>query len=101
MARLAGHKSVARQVLRTAEASRGKSRPGGKSRASLLAPRRMSERMTVVAAGLSATKSDVGQEQESKENPGRQCVLQSDPGRSASDKLGSYSRDRQPCPHGD
>ncbi len=47
--------------------------------------------MTVVAAGLSATKSDVGQEQQSKKNPGPQCVLQGDPGRSASDKLCRFS----------
>ncbi len=57
--------------------------------------------MTVVAAGLSATKSDVGQEQQSKKNPGPQCVLQGDPGRSASDKLCRFSLDRQPFQFGD
>jgi hypothetical protein len=30
--------------------------------------------MTTVAAGLSVTKSDVGQEQQSKKNPGPQCL---------------------------
>jgi hypothetical protein len=57
--------------------------------------------MTAVAAGLSATKSGVGLEQQPKKNPGPQCVLQSDPGRLASDKLRRFSLDRQPFQFGD